>query len=101
MVPTVVISDAEDMDPTQSDKTCYRKYTDLYSPGVEEDEELVAVVSVENFQDTAVEEIGTTLPLIIANLSLLIDHKKALYDVIFVKIESWKEQDPSLPMFCS
>ena len=24
MVPTVVISDAEDMDPTQSDKTCYR-----------------------------------------------------------------------------
>ncbi|XP_054457458.1 uncharacterized protein LOC129093448 isoform X2 [Anoplopoma fimbria] len=76
MVPTVVISDAEDMDPTQSDKTCYRKYTDLYSPGVEEDEELVAVVSVENFQDTAVEEIGTTLPLIIANLSLLIDHKK-------------------------
>ncbi|CAL8312950.1 unnamed protein product [Arctogadus glacialis] len=81
MVPTVVISDAEDMDPTQSDKTCYRKYTDLYSPGVEEDEELVAVVSVENFQDTAVEEIGTTLPLIIANLSLLIDHKKGkLYE---------------------
>ncbi|XP_078023637.1 uncharacterized protein LOC117251931 isoform X2 [Epinephelus lanceolatus] len=74
----IVISDTDDMDPpeTNPDKTsCYSKYTDLYAPGVEEEEEeeLVAV-NVENFQHTAVEEM--TLPDIVANLSLPIDHKR-------------------------
>ncbi|XP_056889968.1 G2/M phase-specific E3 ubiquitin-protein ligase-like [Takifugu flavidus] len=56
--------------------SCYSNYTDLYAPDVEDiDEELVAV-DVENLQHTAVEEMSITLPDIVANLSLPIDHKR-------------------------
>ncbi|XP_067108274.1 uncharacterized protein [Osmerus mordax] len=74
----IVISDAEDMDPSETnpDKTCYSKYTDLYAPGVEEEDEELVAVNVENFQHTAVEEMDITLPDIVANLALHIDHKR-------------------------
>nr|XP_055051832.1 uncharacterized protein LOC129437605 isoform X2 [Misgurnus anguillicaudatus] len=75
----IVISDAEDLDPPEENPekpSCYSKYTDLYSPNVEqEDEELVAV-SVKNSQHTVMDETGITLPDIVANLALPIDHKK-------------------------
>ncbi|XP_052416939.1 uncharacterized protein LOC127961735 isoform X2 [Carassius gibelio] len=77
----IVISDAEDEDLEPPEKnpektSCYSKYTDLYSPNVEqEDEELVAV-NVQNFQHTTMEETDITLSDIIANLSLPIDHKR-------------------------
>ncbi|XDV52365.1 hypothetical protein PO909_021099 [Leuciscus waleckii] len=75
----IVISDAEDLDPpeTNPEKTsCYSKYTDLYSPNVEQEDEEPVAVNVKNFQHTAIEETDITLPDIVANLSLPIDHKK-------------------------
>lgn len=60
----------------QARTSCYSKYTDLYAPGVEEEDEELVAVNVENFQHTAVEEVNITLPDIVANLSLLIDHKR-------------------------
>ncbi|XP_023154350.2 uncharacterized protein LOC111588293 isoform X1 [Amphiprion ocellaris] len=74
----IEISDAEDMDPpeTNSAKTsCYGKYTDLYAPGVEEDDEELVTVTEEISQHTAREEMNITLPDVVANLSLPIDHK--------------------------
>ncbi|XP_034037869.1 G2/M phase-specific E3 ubiquitin-protein ligase-like [Thalassophryne amazonica] len=52
------------------------KYTHLYAPGVEEEDEELVAVNVENFQHTAMEEMNITLPDIVANLSLPIDHKR-------------------------
>ncbi|XP_077089990.1 G2/M phase-specific E3 ubiquitin-protein ligase-like [Siphateles boraxobius] len=75
----ILISDAEDLDPpeTNPEKTsCYSKYTDLYSPNVEQEDEEPVAVNVKNFQHTAMEETDITLPDIVANLSLPIDHKK-------------------------
>ncbi|XP_029701347.1 uncharacterized protein [Takifugu rubripes] len=75
----IVISDAEDMDRPETNPattSCYSNYTDLYAPDVEDmDEDLVAV-DVENLEHTAVEEMNITLPDIVANLSLPIDHKR-------------------------
>ncbi|XP_023269004.1 G2/M phase-specific E3 ubiquitin-protein ligase-like [Seriola lalandi dorsalis] len=75
----IVISDTEDMDSPETNPaktSCYSKYTDLYAPCVEEEDEEVVAVSVENAQHTAVEETKITLPDIMANLSLPIDHKR-------------------------
>ncbi|XP_062416242.1 uncharacterized protein LOC119212440 isoform X3 [Pungitius pungitius] len=75
----IVISDPEDLDPpeTNPEKTsCYSKYTDLYSPNVEQEDEQPVAVNVKNFQHTATEETDIALPDIVANLSLPIDHKK-------------------------
>ncbi|XP_038131559.1 uncharacterized protein LOC119776962 [Cyprinodon tularosa] len=60
---------------TNPDKSCYSKYTDLYSPCVEEEDEEFVADTMENVQDT-VTEVHTTLPEIVANLSLSIDHKR-------------------------
>ncbi|XP_044044725.1 uncharacterized protein LOC122872781 [Siniperca chuatsi] len=57
----IVISDAEDLDPPEKnpEKTsCYSKYTDLYSPNVEQEDEEPVAVNVKNFQHTAMEETG-------------------------------------------
>ncbi|XP_045919327.1 G2/M phase-specific E3 ubiquitin-protein ligase-like [Micropterus dolomieu] len=75
----IVISDAEDLDPPETNPekpSCYSKYTDLFSPNVEQEDEEPVAVNVTNFQHTAMEETGITLPDIVANLSLPIDHKK-------------------------
>ncbi|XP_030580358.1 uncharacterized protein LOC115776738 isoform X2 [Archocentrus centrarchus] len=71
------ISFAEDKDPSETnpDKSCYSKYTDLYAPGVEDEDEELVLVNVENFQHTVI-EMHITLPEIVANLSLPIDHKR-------------------------
>ncbi|TWW53121.1 G2/M phase-specific E3 ubiquitin-protein ligase [Takifugu flavidus] len=75
----IVISDGESMDGPEANPattSCYSNYTDLYAPDVEDmDEDLVAV-DVENLEHTAVEEMNITLPDIVANLSLPIDHKR-------------------------
>lgn len=60
----------------QARTSCYSKYTDLYAPGVEEEDEELVAVNVENFHHTAVEEVNITLPDIVANLLLPIDHKR-------------------------
>ncbi|KAK6285213.1 hypothetical protein J4Q44_G00389590 [Coregonus suidteri] len=75
----MVISDAEDLDPPEANPekmSCYSKYTDLYSPNVEQEDEEPVAVNVKNFQHTAMEETDIALPDIVANLSLPIDHKK-------------------------
>ncbi|XP_051796700.1 uncharacterized protein LOC110967929 isoform X2 [Acanthochromis polyacanthus] len=75
----ILLSDTEDMDPPESNPaklSCYGKYTDLYAPSVEEEDEELVAVSVENLQHTAVEEMNITLPDVVANLSLPIDHTK-------------------------
>ncbi|XP_038572790.1 uncharacterized protein LOC119901265 isoform X2 [Micropterus salmoides] len=75
----IVISDAEDLDPPETNPekpSCYSKYTDLFSPNVEQEDEEPVAVNVTNFQHTAMEETGITLPDIVANLSLPINHKK-------------------------
>ncbi|XP_034146272.1 G2/M phase-specific E3 ubiquitin-protein ligase-like isoform X1 [Esox lucius] len=75
----IVISDSEDLDPpeTNPEKTpFYSKYTDLYSPNVEQEDGEPVAVNVKNFQHTAREETDIALSDIVANLSLPIDHKK-------------------------
>ncbi|KAK6301319.1 hypothetical protein J4Q44_G00294170, partial [Coregonus suidteri] len=52
----IVISDAEDLDPPEANPekmSCYSKYTDLYSPNVEQEDEEPVAVNVNNFQHTA------------------------------------------------
>ncbi|XP_021322012.2 uncharacterized protein isoform X2 [Danio rerio] len=74
----ITISDDEDLDPPETgpeNTSCYSKYTDLYLPNVEQENEEPVAVNVNNFQHTAMEETDITLPDIVANLSLPIDHK--------------------------
>ncbi|XP_076877235.1 G2/M phase-specific E3 ubiquitin-protein ligase-like [Brachyhypopomus gauderio] len=66
----IVISDSED---NLVKSTCYSKYTDLYAPCVEEDEEPVPV-DFKTIPDLTIEEVKITLPDIITNLSHPIDH---------------------------
>ncbi|KAJ8280911.1 hypothetical protein GJAV_G00060890 [Gymnothorax javanicus] len=73
----IVISDTEDLDPSEKNQgktSCYSKYTEVYAPWVEEEEEELVSGSVNNVQHAAVEETDITLPDIIANLSHPIDH---------------------------
>ncbi|KAJ8005414.1 hypothetical protein DPEC_G00146410 [Dallia pectoralis] len=75
----IVISDAEDLDAPEVNPeniSCYSKYTDLYSPNVEQEDEEQVAVNVKNIQYTAMEETDITLPDIVANLLLPIDHKR-------------------------
>ncbi|XP_032368074.1 uncharacterized protein LOC116687080 [Etheostoma spectabile] len=75
----IVISDAEDLDQPETNpekNSCYSKYTDLFSPNVEPEDEEPVAVNVKNIQHTAMEETDISLPDIVANLSLPIDHKK-------------------------
>ncbi|MED6262592.1 hypothetical protein ATANTOWER_022278, partial [Ataeniobius toweri] len=73
---SATIQPEQDMDPSETnpDKSCYSKYTDLYAPGVEEEDEELVAFSAENFQYT-VTEMHSTLPDIVASLSHPIDHK--------------------------
>ncbi|KAK5619158.1 hypothetical protein CRENBAI_024063 [Crenichthys baileyi] len=75
---SATIQPEQDIDPSETnpDKSCYSKYTDLYAPGVEEEDEELVAFNAENFQPT-VTEMHSTLPDIVANLSLPIDHKES------------------------
>ncbi|XP_062854835.1 uncharacterized protein LOC134318029 [Trichomycterus rosablanca] len=75
----ILISDSEDnLDPpgsNQAKSLCYSKYTDLYAPCVEDEEDEEPVpVNVQNIPDLTMEEVNITLPEIITNLSHPIDH---------------------------
>lgn len=64
--------------------SCYSKYTDLYSPNVEQEDEEPVAVNVKNSQHTAMEETDITLLDIVANLSLPIDQvvKEVLFSIL-------------------
>ncbi|KAL6466112.1 hypothetical protein MHYP_G00262450 [Metynnis hypsauchen] len=73
----IAISDSEDnLDPpgcSLAKSTCYSRYTDLYAPCVEEEEDEPVPVNVESIPDTTMENADLTLLDIIANLSHPID----------------------------
>ncbi|XP_028650961.1 uncharacterized protein LOC114646789 [Erpetoichthys calabaricus] len=72
----IVISDTEDTLPEYNvtKSTYYSKYTHLYAPCVEEEDEEPVPVNLGNLSDTTIEEVNITLPDVIAKLSHHIDH---------------------------